>query len=250
MKYIKELITKMADDDLIIGHRNSEWTGLGPILEEDISFSSMAQDKIGHALGLYSILHDELKESNPDTFAFSRKETEFKCCHLVELPIGEYDFSLVRHFLFDHADKLRYETLEASSFQPLAKFAKKIHGEIKYHIFHADSWISSLGKATEESRGRLQSALNYSFPFALGIFESGDFEKELISEKVFIGEKQLQSIWLEKITPIVEASGLKIPDVKNQAEHYGGRKGYHTEYLKPLLTEMTEVVRTDESATW
>lgn len=118
MKHIKELLTKMADDDLIIGHRNSEWTGLGPILEEDISFSSMAQDKIGHALGLYSILHDEFSESEPDTFAFHRKETDFKCCHLVELPIGEYDFSVIRHFLFDHAEKLRYELLESSSFEP------------------------------------------------------------------------------------------------------------------------------------
>jgi ring-1,2-phenylacetyl-CoA epoxidase subunit PaaC len=250
MNHIKELITKMADDALIIGHRNSEWTGLGPILEEDISFSSMAQDKVGHALGLYSILHDEFKEKDPDTFAFHRKESEFKCCHLVELPIGEYDFSVVRHFLFDHAEKLRYELLESSSFEPLAKFAKKIHGEIKYHIFHADSWINRLGNANEESKGRMQSALNHAFIYALGIFEPGDFENQLISEKVFIGEKGLQALWLEKITSIINKAGLKIPDIKNPAEHYGGRKGYHTEYLKPLLTEMTEVVRFDESANW
>jgi len=250
MQHIKELLTKMADDDLIIGHRNSEWTGLGPILEEDISFSSMAQDKIGHALGLYTILNTELKEADPDKFAFHRKETEFKCCHLVELPIGEYDFSVIRHFLFDHAEKLRYESLQSSSFEPLAKFAKKIHGEIKYHIFHADSWISRLGNANEESKSRMQSALNYTLPYAFSIFEPGEFEDRLIAEKVFIGEKALQVQWLEKITPIIEAAGLKITTVKNPTEHYGGRKGYHTEFLKPLIDEMTEVVRFDETANW
>lgn len=96
----------------------------------------------------------------------------------------------------------------------------------------------------------MQSALNYAFPYALGIFEPCDFENQLITEKVFMGEKELQAGWLEKITPIINKAGLKIPDVKNPNEHYGGRKGYHTEYLNPLLDEMTEVVRSDESAAW
>src|ERR1051326_7324009 len=100
---IKELILKMADDALIIGHRNSEWTGIGPILEEDIAMSSMAQDKIGHALALYKILHEHFGDSDPDPLAFRRAEKDFKCCHLVEFPIGEYDFTTVRHFLFDNA---------------------------------------------------------------------------------------------------------------------------------------------------
>jgi ring-1,2-phenylacetyl-CoA epoxidase subunit PaaC len=108
---IKELLYKMADDALIIGHRNSEWTGIGPMLEEDLAFSSMAQDKVGHAQALYQILHAVLGEKDPDILAFQRTEKDFKCCQLVELPIGEYDFSLVRHFLFDHAESLRYDML-------------------------------------------------------------------------------------------------------------------------------------------
>ena len=89
----KDLIYKMADDQLIIGHRNSEWTGLGPILEEDIAFSSMAQDKLGQSEHLYNLLH-ELGEADADTVAFTRNENQFHSCHLVELPIGEYDFQL------------------------------------------------------------------------------------------------------------------------------------------------------------
>src|SRR6478672_7587911 len=109
----KELLYKMADDALILGHRNSEWTGLGPMLEEDISFSSMAQDKLGHALALYTLL-EELGEADPDTVAFSRNAPQFHCCQLVELPTEEYEYALIRHFLFDHAESLRYEALSQS----------------------------------------------------------------------------------------------------------------------------------------
>src|SRR5687768_6435949 len=116
---LKDLLFKMADDALIIGHRNSEWTGIGPMLEEDMAFSSMAQDKIGHAIALYNILHEVLGEADPDTLGFKREAKQFKCCQFVELPIGEYDFSLIRHFLFDHAEWLRYGMLASSSFQPL-----------------------------------------------------------------------------------------------------------------------------------
>ncbi|HEY9487635.1 MAG TPA: Phenylacetic acid catabolic protein, partial [Chryseosolibacter sp.] len=96
---LKELLYKIADDQLILGHRNSEWTGMGPLLEEDIAFSSMAQDKIGQSLALYTILQG-LGESPPDTTAFMRDATRFHNCIFVELPNGEYDFSLIRHFLY------------------------------------------------------------------------------------------------------------------------------------------------------
>jgi 1,2-phenylacetyl-CoA epoxidase catalytic subunit len=111
---LKDLLYRLADDQLILGHRNSEWNGLGPILEEDIAFSSMAQDKLGHSLQLYTLLH-QLGEAEPDTVAFTRNAPQFHCCQLVELPIGEYDFSLIRHFLFDHAELLRFEALATAA---------------------------------------------------------------------------------------------------------------------------------------
>src|SRR6188472_4363522 len=119
MTAIKDLLFRMADEELILGHRNSEWTGLGPILEEDIAFSSMAQDKIGHAQALYEVLHKN-GEADTDTIAFTRKEKDFKCCHFVEYPIGDYDFSLMRHFLFDTAEAIRFDMLCESSFEPVA----------------------------------------------------------------------------------------------------------------------------------
>ena len=247
---LKDLLYKMADDALIIGHRNSEWTGIGPMLEEDLAFSSMAQDKIGHAQALYEILHEILGEPHPDKVAFLREEKLFKCCQFVELPIGEYDFSLIRQFLFDHAEAIRYEMLASSSFQPLAQLAKKIKGEIKYHTMHADIFLNQLSAGNEECHARMQQALNFAMPYALGIFEKGDFESDLISQQVFAGEDALKSKWLVKVTAIIEKAGLQVPNVAPDKIVYGGRKGFHSEYLKPLLDEMCEVVRTDPEAEW
>ena len=240
----------MADDELIIGHRNSEWTGLGPILEEDIAFSSIAQDQIGHAVANYTLLNEQFQEPIPDVIAFSRNEKEFHCCQFVELPIGDYAFSLMRHFLFDHAEKLRYEILSTSSFEPLAALARKIKGELKYHTLHADLWIKKLGMGTEESHARMQSALNEAFPYALGMFEPSKFDNQLVKENIFIGETALQTKWLEVITPILENANLKLPALPIKERMYGGRQGYHTEYLQPLLDEMTEVYRLDPAAIW
>ena len=246
---LKELIYKIADDELIIGHRNSEWTGLGPMLEEDIAFASIAQDKVGQAYNLYQLLN-QLGEKDPDLIAFNRSEKDFKCCYLVEYPIGEYDFSLVRHFLFDYAEMQRFEMLANSSYQPLANFAKKFKGEIKYHIFHAHTWITQLGTASGISHARIQSALNEVYPMALSIFEPSPYEDVLKSENIFGGEELLKKNWLNAISPVIEKAGLVLPTVKDETAQFGGRKGYHTEYLAPMLAEMTEVFREDAGAEW
>ena len=250
MEALKNLLYRMADDALILGHRNSEWTGLGPMLEEDIAFSSMAQDKIGIANALYSMLHEQFGDKDPDTIAFTRNEKDFFCAHLVELPIGEYDFSLVRHFLYDHAEFLRFEMLQNSSYKPLADLAKKVKGELKYHILHADTWMQRLGTATEESKARMQSALNITFPLTFSLFEPSSFEDDLQAENNFEGEKALQERWLTAIQNIISQTDLKLPEVKNITAHYGGRKGFHTEHLQPMLDEMTEVFRLDAQAQW
>ncbi|MFN4082508.1 MAG: 1,2-phenylacetyl-CoA epoxidase subunit PaaC [Bacteroidia bacterium] len=246
---IKELLYKMSDDLLIIGHRNSEWTGLGPILEEDIAFSSMAQDKIGQSQALFQLLH-ELGEQEPDTVAFMRNAAQFHNCQLVELPNGEYDFSTIRHFLFDHADQLRFEALTLSSYEPLAKVARKIKGEIKYHVFHANTWLNKLGSANEESKARMQTALNDAWNYALGIFEPSPNETELINNGIFVGEEVIKERWLENVSLQIEKSGLKIPNQSEWNPVFGGRKGLHTEHLQPLLDEMSEVFKVDPTAEW
>lgn len=251
MKPVQELLLKMADDALIMGHRDSEWTGLGPTLEEDIAFSSMSQDKIGHAWNMYRMLHEQFDMPDADALGFRRSETEYKCSHLTEVPTQDYAFALMRQFCFDHAAQLRYKALHQSSFEPLADFARKVTGEVKYHILHADSWTKRLGiRGSEESRARMQSALNEVFPLALGLFEPSPLEDELVASEAFIGEVALQQQWIQTITPILEAGGYVVPEVSGSEPAYGGRHGYHTDFLQPLLTEMTEVSAADPEATW
>jgi ring-1,2-phenylacetyl-CoA epoxidase subunit PaaC len=115
---IKDLLFKIADDQLILGHRSSEWIGFGPLLEEDIAFASKAQDKVGQSLAFYKLL-ESLGEADPDITAFGRKASEFHNSTFVELPNGEFDFSIIRLFLFDTAEFIRFAALAESAYQPL-----------------------------------------------------------------------------------------------------------------------------------
>jgi ring-1,2-phenylacetyl-CoA epoxidase subunit PaaC len=246
---LKELLYKIADDQLILGHRNSEWTGFGPLLEEDIAFSSMAQDKVGQSYALYQMLQT-LGEKDPDTVAFMRNSDQFHNSILVELPNGEYDFSLIRHFLYDTAEAIRFEMLSESSYQPLADISKKIRAELRYHTLHANTWVKQLGSATEESISRLQRSLDSAMPYALGMFEESPFENELINSKIFGGERALKERWITKVEAIIAQTQLQLPDWKALQSVTGGRTGKHSEYLQPLLDEMSEVFKIDPTAEW
>ncbi len=244
---VRELLFKMADDNLIMGHRNSEWVGLGPILEEDIALNSIAQDQTGYAWRLYQMLH-QMQEADPDSLGFLRQPREYKCCHLVEYPIvdngiGEYDFTLARHFFFDHAQLLRWDLLRTSSFEPLAQLAAKAMGEVRYHVFHANVWLKNLLEGNEESRQRMTEALMRTFPLALGIFEPGPHEAVLNNEKIFAGEDMLKSQWLDRVTAFLHSLDVELPDVTSVEPVYGGRYGYHSDHFDNLIAEMGEVLR-------
>ncbi|GJM29886.1 MAG: phenylacetate-CoA oxygenase subunit PaaI [Cyclobacteriaceae bacterium] len=246
---LKKLLYNIADDLLILGHRNSEWTGIGPLLEEDIAFSSMAQDKIGQSLAIYELLH-QLGEPHPDTVAFMRNANQFHNCQLVELPIGEYQFSLVRHFLFDHSLLLRFQGLTDSSYEPLAQVSQKLVGELRYHVMHADSFIRQLGTANEDSIGRMQTALDIAVPYALGIFEKSPEEEQIISEGIFTGEQNLYDAWCREISKTTSLTSLKLPELNPEQAITGGRQGKHTKHLQLLLDEMAEVFKLEPGAEW
>lgn len=246
---LKELLYKIADDQLILGHRNSEWTGMGPLLEEDIAFSSMAQDKVGQSYAMFQLLH-QLGEQAPDTVAFTRNASQFHNAVLVELPNGEYDFSLIRHFLYDTAEAIRFEMLAQSSYGPLADLARKIKAELRYHTLHANTWIKQLGTATPESITRLQQSLQVALPYALGMFEPSPYEAAIIDEKFFAGEAMLAERWKARVEEIISQTQLQLPGWHTLTPVYGGRRGEHSEHLQPLLDEMSEVFRIDPTAEW
>lgn len=241
-----DLLYRMADDEIVIGHRNSEWTGLGPILEADIAFSSMAQDEMGHALAYYRLLHD-LGEADPDTNAFGRSPGQYRCASLVALAKGDWAFSIVRQFLYDAAESLRLDALADSAYEPLAIVARKLRGEEKYHSMHGRTMMARLGPATVESHTRMQAAVDKAWPHALGLFEPTRWNGVLAESGVAPREEELLRRWRDSVTPILTEAKLTIP---NAAAIHGGRTGKHPPELAELLNAMTKVYRLDPAATW
>ncbi|MFQ5502185.1 MAG: 1,2-phenylacetyl-CoA epoxidase subunit PaaC [Phycisphaerae bacterium] len=242
-----DLLYRLADDNLVLGHRNSEWTGLAPILESDIAFSSMAQDKMGHALTCYKMLH-ELGEPDPDQLAFLRTPDLFRCCSLVALERGDWALSSVRQFLFDEAAGVRFDALAESDYEPLAQIVRKLRGELKYHIMHGRLAMRRLGIGTDDSHRRMQIALDRLFPHALGIFEPTKWDETLVREGIQPPEADLCKKWRARIAPIIEESSLTLPG--NVEPAYGGRVGRHPKTLVVLLDDMQKVYRLDPEAEW
>jgi ring-1,2-phenylacetyl-CoA epoxidase subunit PaaC len=242
-----DLLYRLADDDLILGHRNSEWTGLGPILEADIAFSSMAQDEIGQARAYYTLLH-ELGEPDPDAMVFERDAGSFRCCSLASLERGDWAFSTARQYLYDVAKSKRLTNLSQSAYLPLAQLARKLGGEQKYHMMHSRMWIARLGRGTEESSKRMREAVEKAYPHALGMFEPTTWDKLIAGSGIGPLEFEVQTAWAEEVADHLRESGLETPT--NAKPVHGGRSGSHPDDLQRLLTEMQKVHRLDPQVAW
>jgi len=253
LEHLQTLILTLADDELFMGHRQAEWIGLGPILEEDIAFASIAQDETGHAQAYYQILTD-LGLGVPDEWAFRRELKAFRCAHLVELPNFEYDYALalMRHFLYEGAEQVRLEALLHSSYELLANLAQRLRSEEKYHWLHARTWIERLGRSTEEAYQRLLSARDFLWPYAWAFFEPLPHEDEMVQAEWIPPSKVLQERWIALIQPILEPVSLwKIPPPSEAvAPHLGARHGLRSPYFEALYQEFTEVSASDPEAEW
>jgi ring-1,2-phenylacetyl-CoA epoxidase subunit PaaC len=164
-----DLLLSLADDELVLGWRNSEWTGIAPFLEEDVAFSSIAQNEIGHARALYEVAAAELG-TTADELAFDRQPEEYRSAPLVQLRRLEWARTIARHWLYETADEIRLASLKASDDSELAGLAAKIDREEAYHRMHAEMWIDRL-LATEEGRARLDEAVDELWPYALGVLD-------------------------------------------------------------------------------
>jgi len=210
-----DLLLSIADDELILGWRNSEWTGIAPFLEEDVAFSSIAQNEIGHARALYEIAAAELR-TTADELAFDRKPEEYRSAPLVELRRLEWARTIARHWLYETADEIRLAALKASDDPEIAAIAAKMDREEVYHRMHAEMWIDRL-LSTEDGRSRLNEAVDELWPYALGVLDS-----ELRPELRRRAEERL---------------GRDLPDVDPVP------RGVHEAELAELLEEMTMVRR-------
>ena len=210
-----DLLLSLADDELILGWRNSEWTGIAPFLEEDVAFSSIAQNEIGHARALYELAARELG-TDADALAFDRPPEEYRSAPLVELRRLEWARTIARHWLYETADAIRLEALQGSDDPELAGIAAKMDREEVYHRIHAEMWVDRL-LGSEEGRARLDEALDELWPYALGVLD-GELRPELVRRA---GEKL----------------GRPMPDADPVT------RGSHEAELTDLLQEMTMVRR-------
>ena len=218
-----QLLLELADDELILGWRNSEWTGVAPFLEEDVAFSSIAQNEIGHARALYELAGRDLG-STADELAFDRSPEEYRSAPLVELRRLEWARTIARHFLYETADAVRIEALKASDDPDVAGLAAKIDREEIYHRMHAEMWIDRL-LASEEGTARLREAVEELWPYALGVLD-----------------EELRPVWLERVRE-------KLPWPLPEAEAVP--RAQHTEELRELWAEMTSVRRSAPAgASW
>ena len=206
------LLLSIADDELILGWRDSEWTGIAPTLEEDVAFSSIAQNEIGHARALYELAASEL-DTDADALAFDRRPDDYRCAPLVELHLLEWAHTIARRYLYEEADRIRIDRLMRSDDAELAGVATKIDREETYHRLHAELWAARL-----RDEPRFRSAVEELWPFALGVLEP-EQRPELA-----------RRIGLEPVDPI--------------------ERGTHLPELTGLWETMTEVRRSIPGAQW
>ncbi len=162
-------LLEIADDELILGWRDSEWTGIAPFLEEDVAFSSIAQNEIGHARALYEVVAAELG-TTADELAFDRPLEEYRCAPFVQLRRLEWARTIARHYLYETADALRLAALKGSDDELVAGIAAKMEREEVYHRLHAEMWVARL-LADDEGRRRLREGIDELWPYALGLLD-------------------------------------------------------------------------------
>ncbi len=253
---LEELLYALGDDAFLLGHRDAEWTGLGPILEEDIAFSSMAQDEMGHAVVWYGLLGD-LGHPSPDGIAYGREVSAWRNARMFELPRGDYAFSLMRQYLADLGHAVRYDALMLSSRGDVAVAATKLRQEEKYHLIHGRTLIERLARGTAESRLRLQVACDALFGFALGIWEPTEGEDVLVSMGITTSSPTLSAVWLAATAGFLDKCGLQPPAVYEEGTwratgepQLGGRSGRHGPELQSILDAMMLLRRDDPEAVW
>jgi ring-1,2-phenylacetyl-CoA epoxidase subunit PaaC len=244
-----EYVLRIGDDSLILGHRLSEWCGRGPILEEDIAMTNIALDLVGQATNLYDYAAEiEGKGRNADQLAFLRFDREYKNLLLVEQPNGDFGMTMMRQFLFDAFRKLFFESLEQSSDHQLRAIASKSLKETKYHLRHSSEWVIRLGDGTEESKIRVQEALDTLWRYTNELFYQDDIDQELIQNGIAPDLNHLRKDWENLVSNVLNEATLEIPN--NNWQHQGGRKGFHSEHLGKILAELQYMQRAYPNMEW
>ncbi len=248
---LAELLLAIADDKLMLGHRAADWTGLAPILEEDIAFSAISQEEIAHASALYEMV-GAMQDRRADAVAFGRRPQEYRCATLVTL-YDEFDWAraIVRHLLCDHLDALRFDRLSRSAYPPLAALARRIHAEEATHVEHADLWMVRLSQGGDDAKRRMQAAVDALAPHAGMLLETTEGVETLERAGVYPpDDTDMFDRWHAGLQRVASQAGLTLDVPRPTPDARGGRRGNHGDDFAKLLDEMCEVYRVEPEAAW
>lgn len=244
---LTDLLLSMADDEFVIGFSDSEWTGIAPLLEEDVAMSSIAQDELGHAAAFYALLGG-LTDMHPDTIAYDREPEDYRHCRLLDHGRGDWAMAIARRFLYDSADAVRLDALADGAWAPLAELVGKIRREERYHRMHADAWLERLARDEGEGWPRLIAALQTLAPDAATVFAPLPGEAALVDAGILDAPMtELEMRWRAAIEPTLAGHQLPIPPSMRRPDR---ARLDHGEPFRWLWGEFTSVRRADPGATW
>ena len=254
-----DYILHLGDNALVLGHRNSEWTGHGPILEQDIALSNIALDLIGQARYYYQYASERMNGSKPisapgrtpvteDALAYLRDAWDFRNCLLVEQGNGDWGKTILRQFFFSAYQYELYQVLQRSRDGQLAAIAEKSLKEVTYHLRWSGEWVIRLGDGTEESHARMEQAVADLWQYTGELFLPADYEKILAPLGVAVELSAIRALWDIKTAEVLRAAGLETKE--GEWMQKGGKQGKHTEALGYLLAEMQFLQRAYPGCEW
>ncbi len=244
---LDELLLSMADDEFVIGFSDSEWTGIAPLLEEDVAMSSLSQDELGHAAALYGLLA-EVQGTDADTLAYDRDPADYRHARLLDHGRGDWAMTIARRYLYETADAVRLEAVVGSSWAPLSDLVGKIRREERYHAMHITTWLERLAGAGGEPRERLLAALETLGPDAGTVFTPFASEAPLLDGGVLARPMaELERAWRAGLEPVFRRLDLPLPPPTADPELGRTR---HGDAFRWLWGEFTAVRAADPGATW
>ncbi|MGI9228268.1 MAG: 1,2-phenylacetyl-CoA epoxidase subunit PaaC [Gammaproteobacteria bacterium] len=244
-----EFVLRLGDNALINGQRLSEWCGHGPFLEEDIAMANAALDLIGRARLLLTYAGEiEGNGRSEDDLAYLRNERDWRNFLLLELPKGDFGFTMARQLLVDCYNYHLYRDLLDSADETLAGIAAKAVKECEYHLRRSSDWVIRLGNGTAESNRRLQQGMDECRPYADEFFRLDEIDREMQERGIAPGLDQIETAWRGRIDKTLRQAAIGEPQSDHSPD--GGRRGLHTEYMGYLLAEMQSVPRAWPGLQW
>jgi ring-1,2-phenylacetyl-CoA epoxidase subunit PaaC len=247
----REYVLALADDEHAVGARHANWIGLGPFLEEDLAFCSIAQDELGHAVALYSLLLADPAEL--DRFAMMRDGTEYRSCWLAELDCPDWSDSLVRHWLYDRGEALRWEALAECSDERVRAVAARAQREEAFHLAHAEQFLSRAAAA--DATRRIAESVARLLPLAAGLWDPTPHEADAIGEGfVTVSSRELGDAWEHLVRGDLDRWGVRAdwpasPVVAAQLAAQQNRSARSATFAE-FQADLLRVVLLDPAAVW